>query len=74
MRKSGCAECKHLWEEYSAATFEHVKIDNRMKLAQVRQDVTVALSSRHEAATLKREDALRRLQKHETTHAGGGEL
>jgi hypothetical protein len=74
MRKSGCAECEHLWEEYSAATFEHVNIDSRMKMAQLRQDVTVEVSSQHEAATQKRETAQRRLKEHEATHAEGNNL
>ena len=71
MRKPGCAECEYLWKEYSAATFEHVNIDSQMKMAQLRQDVTVELKRKHEAATRKREAAQRLLKEHEVAHDGG---
>ncbi len=72
MRKPGCAECERLWEEYSAATFEHVNIDSRMKMAELRQELTVALSREDHAATQKLESAQRRLREHEATHAESG--
>ena len=72
MRRPGCAECEQLWQEYSAATFEHVKIDSQMKMAELAQDVTVPLRREHQAAAQKREDAQRRMKEHEVTHAEGG--
>ena len=55
MRQPGCAECEELWEDYTAATFEHVNIDSRMKMAELRQDVSETLTKAHDAAAEKRE-------------------
>src|SRR5437763_1855210 len=55
MRKPGCAECEQLFQEYSSATFAHVIIENRVKMAELRQEVTVALSRDCHTATHKRE-------------------
>ena len=71
MRKRGCAECERLWQEYSAATFEHVKIDSRKKMAELGQDGSPELSRAHDEATQKREDAQRRMKEHEASHAEG---
>ena len=72
MRKPGCAECERLWEEYGAATFAHVILDNRVKIAELCREVTVALNSEYQDATQKREDAQRRLKEHEATHGESG--
>jgi hypothetical protein len=72
MRKPGCAECEQLWQEYSAATFEHVKIEGRMKMAELVQDGTAELSRAHSEATQRREDVQQRVKQHEATHAEGG--
>jgi ribosomal protein L12E/L44/L45/RPP1/RPP2 len=69
MRQPGCAECEQLWQDYTAATFEHVNIDSRMKMAELRQDVSVTLTKAHAAAAEKREAAQRRLKAHEAAHA-----
>ena len=58
MRQPGCAECEQLWQDYTAATFEHVNIDSRMKMAELRQDVGVTLTKAHAAAAEKREAAV----------------
>ena len=71
MRKPGCPECERLWQEYSDATFEHVKIDSRKKMAELGQDVSPELSRAHDEATQRREDAQRRMKEHEATHAEG---
>ena len=71
MRKLGCAECERLWQEYSSATFEHVNIDSRKKMAALGQDVSPELSRAHNEATQKREDAQRRMKEHEATHGKG---
>jgi len=70
MRKSGCTECEQLWHEYSAATFEHVRIEGRKKLAELGQDVTPELSRAHSEATKRRDDAQQRMREHEATHVG----
>ena len=71
MRKPGCAECDRLWQDYSSATFEHVNIDSRKKIAELRHDDTAELSRAHDEATQKREDAQRRMKEHEATHGEG---
>ena len=71
MRKPGCAECEQLFQKYSTAVFEHVKVDGRMKMAQLRPEVTVKLSREHRTAAQKREEAQRWLKEHEATHADG---
>jgi hypothetical protein len=68
MRKPGCAECEQLWQEYSAATFEHIKIDSRMKMAELVQDGTAELGRAHDEATQNRAAAQRRIKEHEATH------
>jgi hypothetical protein len=72
MRKPGCAECERLWQEYSAATFEHVKSDSRKKMAELVQDGTAELSRAHQEATEKRDTAQQRLKDHEATHDESG--
>jgi hypothetical protein len=72
MRKPECAECEQLFKEYSAAVFAHVKIDSRMKMADLRDDVTDDLHRDHKAATEGRKGAQRRLNEHEATHSDAG--
>ena len=71
MRKPGCAECEKLWQEYSAATFEHVRIEGRKKMAELVQDGTAELGRAHDEATQKRDAAQRRMKEHEATHMEG---
>ena len=73
MRKPGCAECERLWQDYSAATFEHVNIDSRKKVAELSYDVSPELSREHDEATQRREDAQRRMKEHEATHREEGD-
>ena len=72
MRKPGCSECEQLFQEYSAAVFEQVKVEGRMKMAQLRDDGTDALGRENETLRKKREEAQRRLKEHEAAHADGG--
>ena len=37
MKNRDCAECVRLWQEYAAATIEHVQYDNKRKLATLRR-------------------------------------
>ena len=71
MRKPGCGECERLWEEYGAATFEHVNIDSRVKMADLRLDGSAALSCAHYAATQKREAAQQGVKEYEAANATG---
>ena len=71
MQRPACVECERLWQQYSSATFEHVNIDNRMKIAELRGDVSAELRGAHETPTQKREDAQRLMKEHEATHAEG---
>jgi hypothetical protein len=68
MRKNGCPECQRLWQEYSHATFEHVKIDGQKKMAELGRAGTAELSRAYDEATQRRDTAQRRMKEHEATH------
>ena len=71
MRVPGCEECACLWEKYTDATFDFVKIDGRTKMAELRQESLEAIALLREgvaAAAQRRDAALARLKQHEATH------
>jgi hypothetical protein len=71
MRVPGCEECAWLWEKYTDATFDFVKIDGRTKMAQLPEElpeVMALLKEGVEAAAHCRDAALARLKQHEANH------
>jgi len=35
---SGCAECERLWQEYSRATSDHIRLEGKLKVAALSYD------------------------------------
>jgi hypothetical protein len=71
MRVPGCDECARLWDKYTDATFDFVKLDAQVKMAALRYeslDVMAQLKERGDAAVRRRDAALERLKQHEATH------
>jgi hypothetical protein len=71
MRVHGCEECARLWEKYSDATFDFVKLDAQVKMASLRYESLVVMARFREAANdaaHRRDAALERLRQHEATH------
>jgi hypothetical protein len=66
----GCEECEVLREEYSNAVFAYVRLDSRLKMAVLRNEVEAVpeLTSQVEAAVARRDSALQHLQIHQSTH------
>ena len=71
MRVHGCDECARLWEKYTDATFDFVKLDAQLKMAALRYEslaVMVLIKEGVEAAAECRDAALERMKQHEATH------
>ena len=71
MRVPGCDECGRLWEKYTDATFDFVRLDAQVKMAALRYEsleVMALLKERVDAATRRRDAALACLRQHEATH------
>ena len=68
MRKPKCAECKRLWEDYTAATFVYARVDSKLKMAVLRDDVIDELMQSFDTAYQRRDAALERFQQHEGSH------
>ena len=71
MRVRECPECERLWEKYTDATFDFMRLDAQVKMAQLRQEsleVMALLREGVEAAAQCRDAALEHLKQHEATH------
>ena len=71
MRVRECPECERLWEKYTDATFDFMRLDAQVKMAHLRQEsleVIALLREGVEAAAQCRDAALERLKQHEATH------
>jgi hypothetical protein len=68
MRKPGCEECHRLREEYSNAVFAYVRLDSRMKMTALRDEVDEDLTKNVETAAARRDSALQQFRDHEATH------
>ena len=71
MRVRECPDCERLWEKYTDATFDFMRLDAQVKMAQLRQEsleVMALLREGVEAAAQCRDAALEHLKQHEATH------
>src|SRR5260370_31860618 len=71
MRVRECPECERLWEEYTDANFDFVKINRQTKMAKLRQEsleVMGRLRERGESAAQGCDAALEPLKQHQATH------
>jgi hypothetical protein len=71
MRVSGCEECARLWEKYTEATFNFVKLDAQFKMAALRYESLVVMARLSEgvaAAAHRRDAALDCMKQHEASH------
>jgi hypothetical protein len=71
MRVRECSECERLWEKYTDATFDFMRLDAQVKMASLRYEslvVMARLKEGVEAAAQCRDAALERLKQHEVTH------
>jgi hypothetical protein len=68
MRIDSCAECARLWREYSTSTADHIRLDNKLGIAALRDedDAVRLLAPEVEAALMRRSEARRAIQSHET--------
>ena len=62
-----CAECQQLWHEYSLATGDHIRLDNKLGIAALghKEASVSALTAEVEAALARRSDARRAIKAHE---------
>jgi hypothetical protein len=71
MRVHGCDDCARLWEKYTDATFDFVKLDAQLKMAALRYESSVVMARLNEGvvvAARRRDAALECLRHHEGTH------
>jgi len=71
MRVPGCDECARLWEKYTDATFDFVKLDAQLKMAALRCEsslIMARLTERSGVAAQCRDAALECLKQHKATH------
>ena len=69
-----CQECTQLLIDYSAAVFEHVKLDGQLKLAALRCEAGQYRPAAHaaEVAADKRAAAQKKMKEHKALHGGLG--
>lgn len=72
MRAPSCQECTQLLIDYSAAVFEHVKLEGRLKLAAMRYEAGQYRPAAHatEVAADKRAAAQKKMKEHKALHGG----
>ena len=65
-----CQECTQLLIDYSAAVFEHVKLDGQLKMAALRYEASQYRPAAHaaEVAADKRAAAQRKMKEHKALH------
>jgi hypothetical protein len=70
MTKPDCDECDRLWEEYGTAVLALVRLDSRLKMVTLRNEVEAVaqLTRSVEAAVALRDLALQRFREHHATH------
>ena len=72
LQTPSCLECTQLLLDYSAAVFEHVKLDGQLKLASLRYEEgyyeVVQLAT--EVAADKRAAAQKKMKDHKALHGG----
>lgn len=39
MRQPDCEECQRLWRVYALATFEHIRLDSKLRLYALEHDI-----------------------------------
>jgi hypothetical protein len=76
VRNPNCDECQRLWQEYAQATTGHLKLDNRLKLAALKNEheKIPALTDQTERAGELRASFREAIQKHELAHEGPPEI
>ena len=70
LKRPDCQECQRLWQEYSDAVFDYVRLDGQLKMAALRDEVDAVEELRKSvvAAVARRDSAQGRFREHETTH------
>ena len=71
MRVHGCDECARLWEKYTDATFDFVRLDAQLKMAALRYESSLIMARLTEGVVVAaqcRDAALECLKQHEATH------
>jgi hypothetical protein len=71
MRVHGCEECARIWEKYTDATFDFVRLDAQVKMAALRYESLDVMARLNEGVTVAarlRDAALAGLKQHEATH------
>jgi uncharacterized protein YifN (PemK superfamily) len=75
--RAGCEECQRLWREYAWATTEHIRSDNKLRLAALEHDYEAIkqLTPRTDTAEKSRIDLRAAIAAHENAaHATNHQL
>jgi hypothetical protein len=72
MQAPSCQECAQLLINYSAAVFEHVKLDGQWKLEALRHETGQYRLAAHAAAVAadKRAASQKKMKQHKALHGG----
>ena len=65
-----CKECDRLWSEHSKTTFQHIRVENDLKLAVLERNVNGIewLTQATGVALRLRKNTLEAIHKHKATH------
>lgn len=71
VRDPNCEECGRLWREYSAATIEHLRIENKLRLATLCRDAAAIdrLTGEAKVAADARGNLRTAIRDHEAQHS-----
>lgn len=67
--RAGCEECRRLWREYASATTEHIRSDNKLRLAALEHNYEAVerLTPDTDTAGKNRSDLRKAIADHEST-------
>ena len=69
-----CEECTRLWSEYALATRHHLKLEGRLRIAELSHDQALVdeLTPFLQSAFEERAEIRRSIERHETQAQAGG--
>jgi len=71
MYDSVCEDCSELWRQYSVATATHVRLENKLRLAALHNELSLiqTLTVETEGAEKTRNELRELIHKHEASHS-----
>jgi hypothetical protein len=68
-----CHECCRLWREFASATIEHIRLDNKLRIATFQGNAPEKLTKQTESAAAERARSKQAISQHQKrAHPGEG--